>query len=66
MCCDTNVKHSAKHGKNASCGCKSAACSGPMFWSKKKRIRMVEHSIECLQSQIDDLKELLQELQTEN
>jgi len=37
-------------------------CFGPAFWSKKKRIRMVEHSIECFQSKIKDLEELLQEL----
>ncbi len=65
MCCDTNSQRGQAHGHSGSCGCGGATCSGPAFWSKQKRIRMVEHSIECFQSKINDLQELLQELKDE-
>ncbi len=61
MCCQTNTKS----GHGASQGCSGPACFGPMFWSKKKRVRTVENSIECLQSQLKDLEELLVELKAD-
>lgn len=61
MCCETNTQK----GNGCSCGCGGSACLGPAFWSRKKRIRMVENSIECLQSQLKDLEELLGELKAE-
>ena len=65
MCCETSTHHAPKHGHSGSCGCGGSTCFGPAFWSKKKRIQMVEHSIECLQSKVKDLGELLQELKAE-
>ena len=61
MCCETNKQNN----HHCSCGCGGPVCFGPSFWSKNKRIRMVEHSIECFQSQLKDLKELLKELKAE-
>lgn len=61
MCCETNKQND----RRCSCGSGGPACFGPAFWSKSKRIRMVEHSIECFQSQLTDLKELLEELKAE-
>lgn len=62
MCSDTKNQGGHGQGHHSSCGCGGPMCFGPAFWSKKKRIRMVEHSIECFQSKIKDLEELLQEL----
>jgi hypothetical protein len=63
MCCDTKSQHGQGH--KSSCGCGGTSCFGPAFWSKKKRIQMVENSIECLQTKVADLQELLQELKNE-
>ena len=65
MCCETKSRHGHKQNHGASCGC-GGSCSGPMFWSKKKRIKMVEHSLKCLRGQVKDLEDLLEELQEEN
>lgn len=62
MCCETKTQN--HHG--SSCGHGGPACFGPAFWSKNKRIRMIENSIECLRSQLKDLEELHKELKTEN
>ena len=65
MCCESTSHHGQKHGHGSSCGCGVPACFGPAFWSKKKRIRMVENSLKCLREQVKDLEELLQELKAE-
>ena len=65
MCCESASQHGHGQKHGSSCGCGGSACFGPAFWSKQKRIRMVEHSIECLQSRVKDLQELLQELKAE-
>lgn len=65
MCCDATTHHGTKHGHGGSCGCGGPACFGPAFWSKKKRIKMVENSLECLRGQVKDLEELLKELKAE-
>ncbi len=61
MCCETKTQ--SDHG--CSCGCGGPVSFGPALWSRKKRIRMVENSIECMQSQLKDLEELLQELKAD-
>ncbi len=58
MCC----KSSAQTGNKGQCCCGSSTGIGPLFWSEKKRRQMVTDSIDCLQSQVKDLKEYLREL----
>lgn len=65
MCCESTAQHGQKHGHVGSCGCGGPACFGPAFWSKKKRIRMLENSLKCLREQTKDIEELLQELKEE-
>lgn len=66
MCCETTTQHGKKHGHGGSCGCGSGpACHGPFFWSKKKRIQILENSLECLEERANDIKELLKELKEE-
>ena len=60
MCCGTTQQHHQR-SHHSSCGCGGSACSGPFFWSKKKRIRMLEHSLECLRERSNDVEELLKE-----
>jgi hypothetical protein len=62
MCCETTTHHSQTHGHSGSCGC---ACSGPLIWSKKKQIRILEHSLKCLRERTRDIEERLEELQAE-
>lgn len=56
---------SSQPSHNSNCGCQSKSCFGPMFWSKKKKIQYVRNSITCLQSQVKDLKDKLDELEKE-
>jgi len=59
MC--SNSSSQAHSGCN--CGCRSQSCFQPMLWSKKKQIQYVKDSITCLQSQAEDLKDKLGELE---
>lgn len=65
MCCDINRHSGQTQRQQGRCGCGGMSCSCPVLWSKKKRIRMVEQSPECLQTKIADLQDLLQELKDE-
>ena len=67
MCCETTTTHHGQqHGHGGSCGCSGSSCHGPSFWSKKKRVRMLEHSLKCLRERAKDMEELLEELKEEN
>ncbi len=59
MCCKSST-HASNSGH---CSCGNPMGAGPLFWSEKKRVRMVKESIDCLQSQVKDLKEYLSELE---
>ena len=63
MCCETMGQHGKKPEHGMSCGC--SGHTGPMFWSKKKKLKMLEHKLECLQEQSKDIKELIAELNAE-
>ena len=65
MCHESAMQAGQKPGHGGSCGCGGPACFGPFFWSKKKKIQMVEHSLECLRERVKDLEELLTELKEE-
>lgn len=66
MCCETKSHNKHGHGGSCGCGCGGHSLGGPMFWSRKKRIRMVENSIGCLQSQLKDLEEVLKEMKAKS
>jgi len=59
MCCKLST-HACNSGHSSS---GNSMVAGPLFWSEKKRVRMVKESIDCLQSQVKDLKEYLRELE---
>jgi len=65
MCCESTIQRGKKQGHGGFCGCGGPACFGPSFWSRKKRIQMVENSLECLREQVKDLEEFLKELKAE-
>lgn len=65
MCCDSTTQHSTKHSHGGSCGCGGPTFFGSSFWSKKKRIQILEQSLECLQERAEDIKEFLKELKAE-
>ncbi|MBU1343984.1 MAG: hypothetical protein KKE44_14520 [Proteobacteria bacterium] len=51
--------------QSCNCGCSGMSCFAPGLWSKKKQVQVVKDSIACLQSQVKDLEERLNELQQE-
>jgi hypothetical protein len=59
MCCNSSSQTS--HSGN--CGCQSKSCFAPALWSKKRQIQYVKNSIACLQSQVKDLEDKLDELE---
>ena len=65
MCCEPVIRQSKEPGDGCSCGCGGHACQGPSFLSKKKKIQMVESSLDCLRERTKDLEELLAELKAE-
>jgi hypothetical protein len=59
MCC----KSSSQTNQGGQCGCQSESCFSAELWSKKKQIQYVKNSITCLQSQVKDLGDKLNELE---
>lgn len=52
-CCSTNENHVSK------CGCGSVV--GAELWSRKKKIRVLEHYLECLEKKRKEVTVLIQE-----
>jgi tRNA G26 N,N-dimethylase Trm1 len=67
MCCGHTAHHGKKHGHHfgGSCGCGGHAHLGPVFWSKKRKIKMLEQVLENLKEEVKDIEELLEELKKE-
>ena len=65
MCCEPGMHSGKSSGHSDACGCGGPACFGPAFWSKRKKIQMVEDSLGSLRERIKDLEELLKELKEE-
>jgi|WetSurSiteA1Bulk_404760.scaffolds.fasta_scaffold511653_1 hypothetical protein len=55
MCSNSNQQ------KNI-CSCQEYFINNPAFWSKKKKISLLEEHLECLQNQITETNESLEEL----
>ena len=55
MCCNLN------HQKNIS-QCQSNSANNPALWSRKKKINLLEEYKECLEKQLLETKEALDEL----
>jgi hypothetical protein len=66
MCCGQAGHHGKQvgHAARGGCGCHGHQ-AGSMFWSKQKRIEMLEHTLECVQAQAKDLEDTLTELKAE-
>jgi hypothetical protein len=47
-------------GNSCSCGC-NAVCN-PALWSKKKKISVLEQSLECLEKKSEEIKDSIKEL----
>jgi hypothetical protein len=64
--------HAGSHGHGSMRGFGGCGCGGgfshpfgPVFWSKKKQIRMLEQLLEQKREEVQDLADLLDELQQE-
>ena len=55
MCCNSNQQ------KNI-CLCHGNFSNNPALWSRKKKINLLEEHLECLQKQVIETKEALEEL----
>ena len=51
------------HGGGCSCGC--GGHSGPVFWSKKRKIEVLEEDLKHLQERKKELEDLIKELKEE-
>jgi tRNA G26 N,N-dimethylase Trm1 len=63
MCCGHTAHHGKKHGHGGSCGCGGHV--GPVFWSKKRKIKMLEEMLAELREEVKDIEELIDELKKE-
>jgi tRNA G26 N,N-dimethylase Trm1 len=63
MCCGHLAHHGTKPDHGSSCACGMHV--GPFFWSKKKKVEMLEQMLEGLQEEAKDIEELLAELKEE-
>ena len=65
-CCHGEGNHSTqhhghgRHGTRCSCGC--GGHTGPMFWSKRKKIEILEEDLKHLQEHKKELEELIRDL----
>ena len=51
------------HGGGCNCGC--GTHTGPVFWSKKKKIEVLEKDLKYLQERRKELEDLIKELKEE-
>jgi hypothetical protein len=65
MCCGHTTHHGKKHGHGGSCGCGGPSHFGPLFWSKKRKIKMLEQVLEDMREEVKDVEELIKELKAE-
>lgn len=65
MCCGPTAYHSQKHGSGCAYGSGGPGHFGLFFWSRKKKINMLEHALKCLQEQAKDIEDVLSELKEE-
>ncbi len=65
MSCGHSGHHGKKHGHGGSCCCSRTAHFGQAFWSKKRKIKMLEQALEDLREDAKDLEELIDELKEE-
>ena len=56
MCCNSN------HQSNQFCSCQENFLNRPAFWSKKKKISMLEDYLTGMQKQITEIEEAIEEL----
>lgn len=56
------MKCSSNQGQSCSCSCNGKYSSNPALWSKKKKVEFLEEHLTCLEKQVDDVKETLNEL----
>ncbi len=66
MCCRQAGQHGNAQGHHAKghCCC-GGMTSGQAFWSKKRKIKMLEHVLDCRREDVKDMEELLDELKNE-
>ena len=58
MCCSSNSKPS-------SCGCNSHVMYHPEFWSKKKKISVMENYLSNIEEKANEVREALKEMKEE-
>ena len=64
MCCGHTDYHGKKPGVSCCCN-RSDVQLGSVFWSKKRKITMLEQTLEGLREEAKDIEELLDELKQE-
>lgn len=55
MCCNSN------HQKDMFL-CQGKSINNPALWSRKKKITLLEEHLECLEKQVSETKEALEEI----
>ena len=65
MCCGHTGHHGKRHGHGSSCCCGGASHLGPVFWSKKRKLKMLEQVLENLREEVKDIEEMIEELKKE-
>ena len=46
-------------------GCSCHSSHGTQFWSKKKKLEVLEHYLECLDEKKQDIQEAIKEIKNE-
>ena len=67
MCCTPPRHHGMKMTESGACCCQGMGMHGqnPMFWSKRKRIRLLQEQLDRMKDEAKDLEDYIAELQEE-
>ena len=65
MCCTPPRHHGMKMMGSDSCCCQGMHGQKPMFWSKRKRIRLLQEQLDRMKDDVKDLEDHIAELQAE-
>lgn len=65
MCCTPPRHHGMKMMESGACCCQGMHGQKPMFWSKRKEIRLLQKHLDHLKEEVKDIEDYMAELQKE-